>query len=240
VTFSLSTAGIRGILLDIEGTTTPIAFVYEILFPFARKELRSFFEKNASDPTVLEIIRALNLEHNDDLRREIGTPAWDNPPLAYINWLMDQDRKSTALKVLQGKIWEQGYRSGRLNGQVFPDIPGALEKWQKQNVDVRIYSSGSELAQRLLFGTTPAGDLNRFLRGYFDTKIGSKTDSESYKRIAESFQLSAAQIVFISDVTRELDPARVAGMSTLLCLRPGNHPQVVHGHRTITTFEHVQ
>ena len=239
MTFNLAATDIRGILLDIEGTTTPIAFVYEMLFPFVRKELKTFFQKNAADSKVQEIVRALNLEHEDDLRRDIGTPAWDNPPLAYVTWLMDQDRKSTALKVLQGKIWENGYRSGKLAGQVFPDVLPALERWKKYRMDVRIFSSGSELAQRLLFASTPAGDLNRFLRGYFDTSVGPKTEVESYKKIAQAFALTPEQIVFISDVTRELDPARTSGMSTFLCLRLGNHPQVVHGHRTITSFDQV-
>jgi len=238
--FSLSAAGVRGILLDIEGTTTPISFVYETLFPFVRKELGSFFEKKSNDSKIQEIVRTLHLEHEDDLQRELGTPAWENPPLAYINWLMDQDRKSTTLKALQGKIWEDGYRSGRLVGEVFPDVPAALERWREQNFDVRIFSSGSELAQRLLFGSTSAGDLNKFLRGYFDTTIGPKVDPESYTKILGVFQLEPSQVVFISDVTRELDPARMSGMSTILCLRPGNHPQVIHGHRTITSFDQLQ
>jgi enolase-phosphatase E1 len=137
-------------------------------------------------------------------------------------------------------MWEDGYRSGRLVGEVFPDVPGALERWREQNLDVRIFSSGSELAQRLLFGSTPAGDLNQFLRGYFDTTIGPKVDPESYRKILGVFQLEPSQVVFISDVTRELDPARISGMSTFLCLRPGNHPQVIHGHRTITSFDQLQ
>ncbi len=240
MTFSLSSAGIHGILLDIEGTTTPISFVYDVLFPFVRQELRIFFERNNSDSKVQEIVRALNLEHRDDVKRELGTPEWDEPPLAYINWLMDQDRKSTALKVLQGKIWDHGYRTGKLAGQVFEDVPAALERWRQKNLDIRIFSSGSELAQRLLFASTTAGDLNRYLSGYFDTTLGSKTDAESYKKIAANFQMQPSEIAFVSDVTRELDPARKAGMTTLLCLRPGNHPQVVHGHRTITSFDQIQ
>jgi enolase-phosphatase E1 len=240
VTFSLSSAGIRGILLDIEGTTTPISFVYDVLFPFVRQELRVFFEQNVADPKIQEIVRALNLEHNDDVKRELGIPEWDNPPLVYINWMMDQDRKSTALKVLQGKIWDNGYRTGKLAGQVFQDVPPALERWRRQDLDIRIFSSGSELAQRLLFSSTTAGNLNQYLSGYFDTTLGPKTDPESYKKIAASFQLQPAEIAFVSDVTRELDPARKSGMSTLLCLRPGNHPQVVHGHRTITSFDQIQ
>ena len=227
-------------LLDIEGTTTPVGFVYEVLFPFVRKELEPFFQKNALDPKTQEIIRALNLEHDDDLHREAGTPAWNNPPLAYIEWLMDRDRKSTALKALQGKIWEQGYQDGRLAGQVFSDVPKAFERWQGQQLDVRIFSSGSVLAQRLLFGSTANGDLNHFLRGYFDTTIGSKTEAESYQKIAKIFELEPGQIVFVSDATRELDVARTAGLSTVLCMRPGNHPQVVHGHRTIRTFDDLQ
>ena len=152
---------------------------------------------------------------------------------------MDQDRKSTALKNIQGKIWQEGYQQGELRGEVFPDVPPALERWHQKKIDIRIFSSGSILAQRLLFSTTNAGDLTKYLNGYFDTTTGPKNDSTSYARIAESFGISAADILFISDVTRELDAARTAGMQTLLCVRPGNHPQPSHSHAVGTSFAEV-
>jgi enolase-phosphatase E1 len=219
----------RGILLDIEGTTTPISFVYDVLFPFARKHL------DAHLPTT--DLTNLKLEYDEDVRTGLQPPAWTEGPVAYVEWLMDQDRKSTALKKLQGEIWRAGYEKGELHGEVFPDVPAALERWHRQNIDVRIFSSGSILAQRLIFSTTRAGDLTRFLNGYFDTTTGPKNEVSSYQQIALRFGLAATDIVFVSDVTRELDAARSAGMKTLLCVRPGNHPQLAHTHTTITTFD---
>jgi len=239
VSFSLSAAGIAGILLDIEGTTSPIQFVYNVLFPYVRQELSGYFAANTHVPETEEIVRALHLEHADDAKQNPDTPIWQDPPVAYINWLMDQDRKSTALKAIQGKIWQDGYSSGRLKGAVFPDVPPSLKRWSSNSIDIRIFSSGSQLAQRLLFGNTEAGDLTPFLRGYFDTTVGAKQDPESYLKIARAFKLEAEKILFISDITRELDAARRCGMATLLCLRPGNHPQVIRDHRTITSFADV-
>jgi enolase-phosphatase E1 len=220
---------VRGILLDIEGTTTPISFVYDVLFPFARRRLTQYLKH--ADLTDLE------REYEEEVRKGSHPPPWSAEPAPYIYWLMDQDRKSTALKNIQGEIWREGYEHGELHGEVFPDVPFALERWQRNGVDVRIFSSGSILAQRLLFSSTPAGDLTKFLRGYFDTTTGPKSEPASYNVIARSFDAPPCDIVFVSDVTRELDAARAAGMQTLLCIRPGNHPQPSHDHRTITTFE---
>ncbi|HEY2381148.1 MAG TPA: acireductone synthase [Terriglobia bacterium] len=220
-----------GILLDIEGTTTPISFVYDVLFPFARRRLPACLpQMDLSD---------LHDEHLDDVRCGLNPPAWATPPVHYVEWLMDQDRKSTALKRIQGEIWREGYEKGELHGEVFPDVPPALERWKNQAVDVRIFSSGSVLAQRLLFSRTQAGDLTRFLNGYFDTTTGPKNEAASYAAIARTFGLNDPEILFISDVTRELDAARLAGMKTRLCVRPGNHPQPPHNHETITSFEGV-
>jgi enolase-phosphatase E1 len=217
-----------GILLDIEGTTTPISFVYDVLFPFARRHLNAFLPQ--TDLTNLK------QEYDEDVRKGLKPPPW-SVPIQYVEWLMDQDRKSTALKKLQGEIWRAGYENGELHGEVFPDVPPALERWHARNKDVRIFSSGSVLAQRLTFSTTRAGDLTRFLKGYFDTTTGPKNEASSYLQIAKAFGLAAGDILFISDVTRELDAARAAGMTTLLCVRPGNHPQPQHNHSIITTFE---
>ena len=221
----------RGILLDIEGTTTPITFVYDVLFPYARRHV-SEYVRHAG-------LADLKREHDDDLQLGHNPPAWSAGSVAYIHWLMDQDRKSTALKNIQGKIWLEGYRSGELRGEVFPDVPPALERWHGDKVDVRIYSSGSVLAQRLLFSSTAAGDLTQFLNGYFDTTTGAKNDPGSYTTIAKAFGIAASDILFLSDVTRELDAARFAGMQTRLCVRPGNHPQPPHDHDAIQSFDQV-
>ena len=222
---------IKGILLDIEGTTTPVSFVYDVLFPFARRHAAEFVK----DADLSE----LQHEHGEDIRQRTNPPPWSAGPLAYIHWLMDQDRKSTALKNIQGKIWLNGYENGELRGEVFPDVPPALERWRRNQIDVRIFSSGSVLAQRLLFSTTSAGDLTSYLNGYFDTTTGPKNDAASYARIAHSFAIPAADILFISDVTRELDAARSARMQTLLCVRPGNHPQPPHNHAIVSSFDEV-
>jgi enolase-phosphatase E1 len=221
----------RGILLDIEGTTTPITFVYDVLFPFARRHAAEFV-KHAD-------LTDLKREHDQDIRKGTNPPAWADGPLQYVYWLMDQDRKSTALKAIQGEIWRKGYECGDLHGAVFDDVPPALERWQRENVDVRIFSSGSILAQRLLFSTTAAGDLTRFINGYFDTTTGPKNEPSSYKAIAESFAIPAANIQFVSDITRELDAAREEGMQTFLCVRPGNHQQPTHTHAMIMSFESI-
>jgi enolase-phosphatase E1 len=221
----------RGILLDIEGTTTPIRFVYDVLFPFARRRVAAY--------VVNADISDLRREYEEDNRSGGNPPDWSTDPVPYIHWLMDHDRKSTALKRIQGEIWREGYRSGEMHGEVFDDVTPALERWHDKGIDVRIFSSGSILAQRLLFSTTSVGDLTKFLSGYFDTTTGPKNDPTSYRHIADAFGVSPPEILFLSDVTRELDAARSAGMQTLLCVRPGNHAQPAHTHSVITTFADV-
>ena len=221
----------RGILLDIEGATTPIAFVYDVLFPFARLRAGEYL-KDAD-------LTGLKREHDEDVRHGNKPPAWSAAAVEYVHWLMDQDRKSTALKNIQGKIWLEGYRSGELHGEVFPDVAPALERWAGNGIDIRIFSSGSILAQQLLFSSTAAGDLTTFLKGYFDTTTGPKHDPDSYRKIADEFGVAPSEIMFISDIARELDAARSAEMQTLLCVRPGNHPQPEHDHRTITSFDEI-
>jgi enolase-phosphatase E1 len=218
----------KGILLDIEGTTTPISFVYDVLFPYARAHAREYLDEEAT--------RSLKGEYDADLAKGLSPPTWSSGPVEYVYWLMDQDRKSTALKALQGRVWKEGYRRGELRGEVFPDVPLALERWNKAAVDVRIYSSGSILAQQLLFSTTSHGDLTRYLRGYFDTTTGPKVEAASYAAIAKEFHLLPSEIVFVSDITRELDAASAAGLSVLLSLRPGNAPQPEHAFRSITSL----
>ena len=248
MTFNLSASLVQGILLDIEGTTTPIDFVYQVLFPFVRVHLKDYLRHNADSEELRRDLSMLREEHLKDLEQALVPPEWADADLDvqiesvahYVFWLMDRDRKSTGLKSLQGKIWQQGYLKGELKSQVFQDVPPALEYWKSKNLDVRIFSSGSVLAQRLLFANTEVGDLTHFLGGYFDTNIGPKTDQESYRQIANEFHLPAAEVLFISDMTADLDAARRAGMQTLLCVRPGNLPQPEkHAHGVTSSFSEI-
>src|SRR6266480_5116089 len=176
-----SLTDIRAILLDIEGTTTPIAFVQQVLFPYARAQVREYLQQNATNPGVLADIAALRAEHAAEPAAQSGLPAW-NPSderrsaEAYVYWLMDRDRKSTGLKSLQGRIWEAGYEAGELKGkgEVYPDVRPALERWRNAGTTIAIFSSGSVQAQRNLFANTTAGDLSQLLSGYFDTTTGPK------------------------------------------------------------------
>jgi enolase-phosphatase E1 len=196
------------ILLDIEGTTTPLGFVTETLFPYARARLRTFLESHG---------------------RESETPAFVA--------LMDRDSKAPELKELQGRIWEEGYRDGTLAGNVFDDVPRAFARWRDAGTPIALYSSGSVLAQQWLFRTLPSGDLTPFIRWYFDTAVGGKREPASYAQIAESVELPPSAITFVSDTTAELDAAWMAGMRTVLSVRPGNAPQPQNDHRTITTLD---
>ena len=184
----------RGSLLDIEGTTTPIAFVHDVLFSYASVHAKEFLAKNFDSDEVRADIALLREEHALDLSKD------QHPPLlgpeidsiaTYIDWLIAQDRKSTGLKSLQGKIWRQGYLDGSLKSQVFADVAPALERWRAAGLSINIFSSGSVLAQQLLFAHTEAGDLTRYIDNYFDTNIGKKADVDSYRRIASALKLSA-------------------------------------------------
>jgi enolase-phosphatase E1 len=232
------------VLLDIEGTTTPIDFVFRVLFPYARSHSAGFLERHGSSPDVLEDLEGLLRENLEDVRKGFNPPTLSEPRdpgsfVTYIEWLIDCDRKSTPLKSLQGKIWAEGYASGQLCSQVFDDVPPALKRWQEQNRTIAIFSSGSILAQKLLFTHTTAGDLTRFLSAYFDTTIGTKTDPASYGSISRILQHSTEEILLISDVARELDAAEAAGLQALLCDRPGNHPQPENAHKVIRSFEEL-
>jgi enolase-phosphatase E1 len=152
---------------------------------------------------------------------------------------MDRDRKSTGLKALQGRVWEDGYRRGELRGQVYPDVPRAFERWRRDGREIAIFSSGSVLAQRLLFAHTGAGDLTPFLRAHFDTVIGAKGDPESYRRIAAALERDPRDVLFVSDVDRELDAARAAGLPTRLCVRAPAALGAPGSHVPITTFDEI-
>jgi enolase-phosphatase E1 len=216
------------VLLDIEGTTTPVDFVYRTLFPFARERAQAFLEERWADPDVRADVARLRAEHAAE---PAGAPPWNDSPAgaaAYLHWLMDQDRKSTGLKALQGHIWQEGFAAGRLRGEVYPDVPPALERWRAQGRRLAIFSSGSVLAQKLLFGSTPAGDLTRFLHAHFDTTTGAKGAPESYARIAAALAVLPPAVLFLSDVAAELDAARAAGCVTALVARGEVPAAAVH------------
>ena len=229
------------VVLDIEGTTTPIAFVYDVLFPFARTHVQHYIEARlAADDTVPS---ALGDEWAADVEAGETPPPWhdrDARAIAdYVLWLMDRDRKSTGLKALQGEVWRAGYVSGELRGQLFPDVAPALRAWHEQGVRVAIFSSGSEMAQRLLFGHTTDGDMTHLVSAYFDTTVGAKGDAASYRTIARALERPPGAVVFVSDVVSELDAARVAGLRTRLCVRPGNHEQPQHTHRVVRALDQI-
>jgi enolase-phosphatase E1 len=232
-----------GVVLDIEGTTTPIAFVHQILFPYARQRLQPFLSVASPEPAVGEALTQLRAEHAADERAGAGPPAWapGGPPVRavpYLEWLMDRDRKSPGLKALQGLIWEQGYRLGELRGLVFEDVGPALRAWHAAGKIIAIYSSGSVLAQRRLFETTADGDLTTLIRGFFDTGVGAKGDPTSYARIAGTLGVAAHRLLFISDVTAELAAARAAGYQVRLSIRPGNPPQPAAGEYVAVRLLH--
>ena len=221
----------RGVLLDVEGTTTPITFVTEVLFPFARERLREACGR--ADPRIEEAVALLEEEHAAEAPPEV--PEFGDGS-AYASYLMDRDRKSTGLKALQGVIWEEGYAGGELKAPVFPDVPQALRVWHASGKQIHIYSSGSVLAQKLLFAHTDHGDLTPYLDGYHDTRVGGKREAESYRKIQRAMNVRAEETLFLSDVVEELDAAREAGMGTGLVRRPGNPEVAAGGHPVWTDF----
>ena len=216
---------IKAIVTDIEGTTTSISFVSEVLFPYARQRIRDFVIRNAGDPQVSRLL--------DDARREMQAPdaSVEAVASALEQWI-DEDRKITPLKTLQGMIWQSGYEDGTLKGHLYPEVKAVLESWKAQGIDLYVYSSGSVAAQKLIFGYSVAGDLTPLFSGYFDTNIGGKRESQSYQNIIAELGLPPQQILFLSDVTAELNAAAEAGMVTLaldrqcICDGFGVHPFV--------------
>jgi len=257
VTFSLTAAGVGVVLLDIEGTTTPIDFVHRTLFAFARARVRDYLVSRTTpgperpgttdSAEVATIVRGLREEHASDVRSNLSPPPWADDAgskldsvTKYVGWLIDRDRKSRWLKELQGRIWEEGYLEGALAGEVYPDVPPALRRWTAAGVRIGIFSSGSVLAQKLLFAHSTAGDLTPFLTWHFDTAVGPKADKASYVRIAEQLAVAPDSIVFVSDVTKEIDAARAAGFLTRLCVRPPAEPPAGSDpYQVVRTFEEI-
>jgi enolase-phosphatase E1 len=226
---AIDASQIRVILLDIEGTTTPVEFVYQTLFPYASRKLEPFLREHLQDPEIQILIQELHAQQGVDERNGLNPPAWMDGPeearlrtcVAYGQWLIVRDSKCPPLKTLQGKIWQEGFASGELRGEIFPDVPVAFERWRRQKKIICMYSSGSVLAQQNLFRTTASGDLTSHISVFFDTRVGVKTEGESYKKIAASFAHAPNQFLFISDAVKEIQAAQSAGMQALLCDRDG-------------------
>ena len=237
MTISLTALEIRALLLDIEGTTTPVEFVYQVLFPYARAHAAEYLARNQDSAECRAAVALLRSEHAADVRLK---PDTTYAPLEYVFSLMDRDKKSPGLKALQGLVWQDGYKSGELRGQVYTDVLPAFERWRARGLGIYIYSSGSVLAQQLLFGSTGAGDLTPFFGGYFDTAVGPKVSPDSYGVIAARIHAPPPNILFVSDVGQELDAARTAGMRTALCVRgSGAVPPGSALHPVIRTFDEI-
>lgn len=235
-----------GVLLDIEGTTSSISFVYDVMFPYARRELDGYLEARWHDEdcraACAQLARDLGFDSLAAFAGEDATEAEQRLMVrGEVVRLMEADAKTTGLKQLQGLIWKEGFESGEMRAHVFDDVPPALLRWNANGLDVRIYSSGSVPAQRLFFGHTEYGDLLRHFKGHYDTTTGAKREAGSYAAIADDFDLPADEIVFLSDVIAELDAASTAGMKTCLCDRPGNKPvEAGHGHPVISNFAQLE
>lgn len=235
---------VRVVLLDIEGTTTPIDFVYKTLFPYASRNAESFLMERSADPEIRAIVRDLKAARANDADAGLAPPEWTDDSndelrhcVDYVRWLMARDSKSTPLKTLQGKIWQRGFESGELHGEVYADVPPAFARWRQQGREIAIYSSGSVLAQKLLFRTVLSGDLTREIREFFDTATGVKAAPESYKKIAMAMQKSPRDFLFLSDAEKEVEAARSAGMLAALCDRAC--PPINNSLDTIASFDEV-
>ncbi|KAA8523915.1 hypothetical protein F0562_010338 [Nyssa sinensis] len=253
---SISNNGIepsrRCIVLDIEGTTTPISFVADVLFPYARDNVGRHLSATYETAETQEDIKLLRSQVQDDLEQglvgAVPIPSDDAGKeeviaalVANVVAMISADRKITALKQLQGHIWQTGFQNNELEGVVFDDVPEALEKWHALGIKVYIYSSGSRLAQRLIFGKTNYGDLRKYLCGFFDTKVGNKKETSSYIEISESVGVNyPSEILFVTDVYQEAAAAKAAGLEVIISVRPGNGPLPDnHGFKTVNSFSEI-
>jgi len=227
------------ILTDIEGTTSSIAFVKDVLFPYARAALPGFVEARRDEPVIRRWLDAVALEAGhaeNDSRDEAAVQQ-------LLAWI-DEDRKHTALKAIQGLLWQEGYAMGEYQAHVYPDAAAALQKWNEAGHALYVYSSGSVAAQKLFFGHSDAGDLTPLFSGYFDTESGGKREAGSYRHIAADIGVAPSRVVFLSDVIEELDAARDAGLRTVLVDRLSDYPESrvaqANGHARVEDFTAIR
>jgi enolase-phosphatase E1 len=234
---------IKCILLDIEGTTTPIDFVHKTLFPYARERMFDFVSEHFG--ALHSEIEQLHREYQQDLANGHNPPHFDDKsPEAvaeYLRFLIAADRKSSPLKSIQGKIWQSGYETGALKSVMFADVPNAFDRWYERGIIITIYSSGSILAQKLIFKYSNYGDLTRYISNYFDTAVGHKREVESYQKIAATPSFPPVEnFLFISDIVEELDAAKNVGFQTLLAVRKGNTLiENTINHRSVNSFDEI-
>jgi len=226
----------RVILTDIEGTTSSISFVKNVLFPYARKALPGFVVEHGQQPQVRRWLDAVAVE--------IGGACQDSLIAETLQGWIDQDRKHTALKALQGMIWETGYRNGDFKAHLYPEVAAVLKGWHAAGLPLYVYSSGSVPSQKLFFGFSEGGDLTPLVSGWFDTEIGGKREADSYRRIVASIGVPANVVLFLSDVVEELDAAREAGLQTRLLDRLADYPlprsgEATHGHDRVENFQQI-
>jgi enolase-phosphatase E1 len=222
---------IKAVLTDIEGTTSSIAFVKDVLFPYAREHMAEFIRDHALDPQVRALLDDVCTETRQTLNGE-------EVIAQLINWI-DEDKKITPLKLLQGMIWERGYREGDYTGHVYQDAVEKLKEWHDKGIKLYVYSSGSVPAQKLLFGYSDYGDMTPLFSGYFDTRTGNKREVESYKAVAGKISLPANEILFLSDVPAELEAARAAGMQTVQLVRPEDGAQPSPAFKQAKNFTEI-
>lgn len=221
---------IKAIVTDIEGTTSSISFVKEVLFPYAAKAFPGFLDAHWQDKTVQALISAAAEESGQALE----TP--EQASALFQQWIAE-DRKATSLKALQGMIWKQGYQNGDYTAHLYSDTAKCLKQWKQQGLDLYVYSSGSIPAQKLFFGYSDEGDLTALFSGYFDTTSGHKQEVQSYRNIQADIGLPAEQLLFLSDVEAELDAAAEAGLRTIRLDREGS--QGVSKHQVVTCFNQI-
>ncbi|KAG5272487.1 hypothetical protein AALO_G00166080 [Alosa alosa] len=243
-------------LLDIEGTTTPITFVKDILFPYIKEHLEDYLSDHWEEDECKQDVHLLKKQTEEDHRLNRAGPVHAVDQTVHTDeekairevvdnvlWQMAADRKTTALKQLQGHMWRVAYNTGKIKGEVYQDVVPAIRGWRRQGMKVYIYSSGSVEAQKLLFGYSVEGDLLDLFDGHFDTNIGAKVESKSYERIAERIGCTPEEIMFLTDVTREAKAAEEAGLNVAVVLRPGNleltDEEQAH-YSTITSFSQLE
>ncbi|XP_029406152.2 enolase-phosphatase E1 isoform X1 [Bactrocera dorsalis] len=229
---------VKLILSDIEGTTTSISFVKDVLFPYAKTHSKAFLEESWNNPETQSIVQDLRKlsEYKDYLGPVDEQPTASPGNVAsFVNFLIEKDLKVGPLKTLQGLVWAKGYANGNIKGHIYADVLPAFKRWHEAGLRLAIYSSGSVKAQQLLFGQSEMGNLLPYVSGHYDTAVGHKQEKESYVNIAKDLDLPAEDILFLTDVVKEAEAARDAGMQVALLNRPGNAP-LTDDDKTAFTF----
>lgn len=231
VTFDEKILAAKSIICDVEGTTSSISFVKETLFPYALKNVEEYLKANWNEDATKTVVAALREQADEDKKAEVEgaltIPAGDSEDIIpdivkYVEWQTSRDAKTGSLKTLQGLVWAKGYKDGSIKGHVYEDVSKALEQWTESGRKVYIYSSGSVDAQKLLFEHSEQGDLVKYLAGHYDTKIGAKTEKDSYAAILKNIEATAEEALFLTDVVAEAKAAKEAGLNVVVLDRPGN------------------